>query len=74
MDRIAREGVTRNELDWLETDALRRRAAAVRVTVQRIPSIFAIFQTGLPAAGGRQRLGKARAWVTSEDVRRVAQK
>jgi zinc protease len=73
MDRISREGVTQDELDRFETDALRRRALQFVSTVQR-SVIFAIFQTGY------QRLEAVNAWeqaeskVTSEDVRRVAQK
>ena len=73
MDRVAREGVTEDELERLRTDALRRRALLLVTTTQRA-AVINMFQTvyqKLEAVNGWE---KAESQVTNEDVKRVAQK
>jgi zinc protease len=73
IERIAREGVSREELDRASTDALRRRAFSLVTTTNRalIMAQFLIAYGQLDAINDWE---KQESKLSAEDVRRVAQK
>jgi zinc protease len=73
IDRIAREGVMQAELDRLEADALRRRALQLVTTTARA-SVFSVFQTVYGNVNAVNDWERNESKVTSDDLRRVAQK
>jgi zinc protease len=73
IQRIARDGVPKEELQRLETDALRRRAFSLITTTSRA-NVFAGFLTGYGKLDAVNDWEQNEHRVTNEDIRRVARK
>ena len=73
LDRVAREGVPKEEMGRLETDSLRRRAFQL-VTTSIRAQVFALFLTSYGQLDAVNQWEKRVRRVTSEDVQRVARK